>query len=69
MIRTDSRGRPLCEGLTKRRRPCLDTAMPGSPFCEMHDPSGEGLRSQIQRSRTTLIREAFGSTTPPETPK
>jgi hypothetical protein len=29
--RTDDRGRPLCEGLTKRRTRCLATALPDSP--------------------------------------
>jgi hypothetical protein len=33
--------------------------MPGSPFCEIHDPTGEGLRDQLRRSRTTMIREHF----------
>src|SRR4051812_6827388 len=36
--RTDDRGRPLCEGLTKRRTRCLATALPDSPFCKDHDP-------------------------------
>jgi hypothetical protein len=59
--RVDDRGRPLCEGLTKRRTLCLSTAMPGSPFCEIHDPTGEGLRDQLRRSRTTMLREHFAA--------
>jgi hypothetical protein len=39
IIRTDDQGRPLCEGLTKRKTRCLARALPGSPFCETHDPS------------------------------
>jgi len=61
--RLDDRGRPLCEGLTKRRKPCLATAMPGGPFCETHDPTGKGLAAQSRRSKATLVREAYADPT------
>lgn len=46
----------LCEGLTKRRSRCLARAMPNSPFCETHDPTGDGLRAQIRRSKPARYR-------------
>ena len=54
-IRTDSLGRPLCEGLTKRQSKCSAPALPNSPFCEWHDPSRPPPTSRKVRA----IREAW----------
>ncbi len=59
--RTDDRGRPLCEGLTKRRSRCLATALPDSPFCEWHDPSRKPPSSQKVRA----IREVWAARSQP----
>ncbi len=48
---SQGRARPLCEALTKRGTRCRAVALPDSPFCLTHDPSGNGLSPKVNAVR------------------
>lgn len=49
--------RRLCEGQTTKGRPCRAQALPGSHFCEYHDPDGRGPASPKWSKVRRAVRE------------